>query len=358
MKDTSRPKEKTVLVNLTIDASVFAIPAVPTKSRIERYVERILSWKKLQGESWVDVNTSKYAVKMLNEDNLYPEHGAMKLMFSKIGVEKYNWQDVAVLLQGLMYQTSHFEDCLEEKGIAEEKISAEKITTEPDVFKSCPGVQIQNDLKRSVLLLAASQSLTKKKIPYHVLALHATQAKSIKVSALVTGFPSYKGKGVSQSKSVKQLLENILVAEDIRGIIECVDEAELLLMSTNDSELADAINFAFCKNNPDKRLLPEYKIGNEFLSSIARRLSIKPSLKRSLLRAIVETLVQTNMSVTHQLRNGKSGGAPIRKRVRDDAEAWRRDIDRDHHLHYWKGNNCLEFACVSYPHDNFDIPED
>ena len=357
MKDTSRPKEKTVLVNLTIDASVFAIPAVPTKSTIERYVERLLDWKELQRDSWVDVNTSKFADKMLYEDNLYPDYVTMKQMFSRNGVAKYNWQDVTVQVEALMYNTSNFEDCIEKTGIEVEELSAEQITTEPDVFKNCPGDQIRNDLKRCVVLLATSQLMSKKKLPCHILALHETQTKSIKVSALVSGFPDYDGKGVSQSKSTKHLVENILVAEDIGGIIDWVDEAELLLKASNDSVLAEAIKMAFCKNNSTNCLLPEYRIGAEFLSSILERLTFKPELAKSLLRAIVETLEGTNMRDTHNLRTGKSGSAPNRKRGRDDAEAWRRDIDCDHHLHYWKGKYNLEFACVSSPHDNFEIPE-
>ena len=355
MKETSKPKETNVLVNVTIDASVLAIPAVPTKSGIERYVERLLDLKGLQRDSWVDVNTSKFADKMLYEDNLYPDYGTMKQMFSRNGVEKYNWQDVALLVQNLMYQTSYIEDSLEQKGIEVEEISAEQITTEPDIFKNCPGVQIQNDLKRCVVLLAASLSLSKEKIPYHVLALHATQTKSIKVSALVSGITSNDDKGAIPPKSAKYLVENILIAEDIQGVFECVDEAELLKKATNESELADAIKIALYKTNS---VLPEYIIGNEFFSSIVARISIKPELVRPLLRAIIETLQRSNMNATHHLRKGKSGGAPTRKRGSDNAEAWRRDIDLDHHLHYWKGNNnFIELACVSYPHDNYNIPE-
>ncbi|MEI7695353.1 MAG: hypothetical protein WCI64_06885 [Chlorobium sp.] len=167
MKETSKPKAKNVLVNVTIDASVLAIPAVPTKSSIERYVERLLDWKGLQRDSWVDMNTSKFADKMLYEDNLYPDYGTMKQMFSRNGVEKYNWQDVALLVQNLMYQTSYFEDSLEQKGIEVEQISAEQITTEPDVFKNCPGVQIQNDLKRCVTFWQHHSHLAKRK--YHTM---------------------------------------------------------------------------------------------------------------------------------------------------------------------------------------------
>ena len=130
-----------------------------------------------------------------------------------------------------------------------------------------------------------------------------------------------------------------------------------LLKASNESDLAAAIKIAFSKNKTANFLLPEYIFGTGFLSSILERLTFKPELAKSLLRAIVETLEGINMNATHRLRTGKSGGSPNRKRGKDDAEAWRRDIDRDHHLHYWKGNNCLELACVSYPHDNFDIPE-
>ena len=60
----------------------------------------------------------------------------------------------------------------------------------------------------------------------------------------------------------------------------------------------------------------------------------------------------------HWLRAGFGADDPQRVRNNDQARAWRRDIDRDHHLHYWScEGGTVEIACVSFPHDDFGIPE-
>jgi hypothetical protein len=63
-----------------------------------------------------------------------------------------------------------------------------------------------------------------------------------------------------------------------------------------------------------------------------------------------------NLSDTHWLRTGKGANNPQKKRRKDKAEPWRRDIDRDYHLHYWKTANGTEFASVVV-HDDMTIPE-
>lgn len=53
-----------------------------------------------------------------------------------------------------------------------------------------------------------------------------------------------------------------------------------------------------------------------------------------LLRSILEVICETNLAKGHALREDKSGGASqIESHL---GKAWRYDIDREYHLHYWK----------------------
>jgi len=76
-----------------------------------------------------------------------------------------------------------------------------------------------------------------------------------------------------------------------------------------------------------------------------------------LLRSCAETILEENLKDTHHLRTGKSGNSSQRERKKDKAKAWRRDIDYEYHLHYWKTlDNKIEFASV-VTHNDMKIPE-
>src|SRR5438128_2723819 len=81
------------------------------------------------------------------------------------------------------------------------------------------------------------------------------------------------------------------------------------------------------------------------------------SVSASALRAASEAIDRQNMPAVHALRTGTGGNDPQRVRRRDNAKAWRRDVDREYHLHYWEtGNGTIEFASIGV-HNDFTIPE-
>ena len=72
---------------------------------------------------------------------------------------------------------------------------------------------------------------------------------------------------------------------------------------------------------------------------------------------MAETIEHRQMADTHALRHGLGANDAQRVRASDGAKAWRRDIDREYHLHYWElGEGMVEFASVG-PHNDFTIPE-
>lgn len=73
---------------------------------------------------------------------------------------------------------------------------------------------------------------------------------------------------------------------------------------------------------------------------------------KMLLRALAEEILGKNKNDTHHLRINETGNAP--QIAKEDFKAWRRDIDREYHLHYWRNGDIIKFANV-VPHNDFKI---
>lgn len=100
---------------------------------------------------------------------------------------------------------------------------------------------------------------------------------------------------------------------------------------------------------------PRWTIGGRFFQTVVEQnLQNNPIVFRSLLAACVATIGATEMSKVHPLRTGPAGNNP---QVRcGDSSAWRRDIDREFHLHYWSRAGSYQFASCGV-HGDFSIPD-
>jgi hypothetical protein len=116
------------------------------------------------------------------------------------------------------------------------------------------------------------------------------------------------------------------------------------------------INFSLEKPKPKQEITSWY-FGNRFLKT-AKDLGFlhEQAKARMLLRSCAETILRENLGDTHWLRTGKGANNPQTKREKDKAAAWRRDIDREYHLHYWETAKGIEFASVVV-HNDMKIPD-
>ena len=101
--------------------------------------------------------------------------------------------------------------------------------------------------------------------------------------------------------------------------------------------------------------IPIFFVGSQFVSSIFASADNTCSGSLPILRACAETLMNENMRDTHVIRTSHKATSPQLFRGRDGA--WRRDIDRDRHLHYWLTAHGPELAKVTITHDDMEIPE-
>ena len=135
----------------------------------------------------------------------------------------------------------------------------------------------------------------------------------------------------------------------LRGLIEAIDA---WLVSGNVDQWRSAFELYRDQQETPNEL--EFSFDSSFFSAAANCgfLHRRPLIKK-LLSTMFDVLVERRQNQTHPLRCGQGGDDD---QVRQDGfSAWRRDIDYEYHLHYWKSGRLIQFASIG-PHNDFKIP--
>jgi len=352
-------------ISVTIDASVLAVPE-PSGSSDEsikdeafKYVETILHWAKLMEEPWAAVFMSEEASASLFEDNMYPLRDQLQTLFSSQGIVEYDVNTVAKVIDQLLQTTPSFESFF-----AIRDVLFEDLSVQPDIRPKFSGLNLNSELDRCIVLIAILREKCPERRPEHSLILRKAPNETIRVKTLVHEMEHHIENLQPLPTPPDYFEGNALVCDDFWRYVRFVNEVTYFLnpeISTDDVQTAMRIGVYKSRLQqgvePEWDDIPNYKIGQKFINSL-RRIPMAEQLASKVIRAMIETLEQINMGATHALRNNATGNSPQKIREHDGAKAWRRDIDRDCHLHYWLSDNGLvEFAWISYPHNDFCIPE-
>ncbi len=345
--------------SVTIDAGVLAAPPENgSADDTHRYVETLLDWSRLLDEPWVAIYMSGRASESLVKDGLFPLRDQLKQLFTANGIVEYDVNTVAQVVNRLLQLTPSFETYFSIRDVL-----AEEIATEPDILQLCSGTSLQSDLARCVILIAILRQHCQEPVHDHSLILRHAPGRTVRVRALIQVLEHGRADLGRTPFAPEYFLGEVLVCDDFKGLIECLDETAILLKAIDNVGVETAFRIAVYKSRlargaaPEWDALPDHRVGHAF-RLLFQGIHPTHQLADRLLRAIVETLEQTNMGGTHWLRIGPGGNDPQRVRGIDQAKAWRRDIDREHHLHYWIcEDGSVEVASVSFPHDDFSIPE-
>lgn len=347
--------------SVTIDSGVLTVPSLNAPSEdAHRYVESLFHWSKLLDEPWVDIYMSERASETLFDDRLYPLRDQLRQFFDAKGITEYAVNDIASIVNNLLQITPHLETYFKVRDVL-----AEQISTTPDILQSSPGSNLRSDFKRCVVLIAILREYCRNSILEHCLIIRYAPTQTVNVQALIYELEHSRNDLDALPTHPDRFDGKVLICDDFRGLIECFDESSILAESTDDNGLETAIRIGLYKSRLGRGEDPEWddlrslRIGRRFFDTVQDSCRNQGnSFPAKVLRAIVETLDGENLPATHPLRTGSGGGNPQRMRPADGASAMRRDIDNDHHLHYWScGNGIVELASVSFPHDNFSIPE-
>jgi hypothetical protein len=345
--------------SVTIDAGVLAAPPENCSAAdAHRYVDTLLDWSQLLEEPWVAIYMSERASESLTNDGLYPLRDQLKRLFAANGIVEYDVNTVASVVDRLLQLTPSFETYFRIRDVL-----TEKLTTQPDILRLCAGAGLQSDLARCVVLIAILRRHCHEPLSDHSLILRSAPARTIQVRALIHELEHGRDDLTAHPAAPDYFEGDVLACDDFRGLLQCLDEATILLNATDEVGIRTAIQIAVYKArltsgmDPDWDDVPQYRVGHAFLGRL-QELGLAQQVSANLLKAIVDTLEGTTMARTHALRTGPGGGNPQRVRRSDQAKAWRRDITSQYHLHYWACDGGLvEIAWVGFPHDDFWIPE-
>lgn len=346
------------LPSVTIDAGVLAIPYVEcAKDDAYQYVETLLDWSQLLDEPWVAIYMSERASEALNDDGLFPLRNHLRELFGRHGIVEYSVNDIAKVVTKLLSLTPSFETYYRVSDVL-----SENLETDPDVIRLTTHVGLQSDLARCITLIAVLRKHCSQPLGGHSLILKEAPKRVIQVRAHIHVI-EHSRDDIPELPHPPEFFEgDVLVCDDFRGLIECLDESAILVGASDDVGIELAIRIALFKyaiaqsDSPDWGGVIVPAIGSRFRDLCQQVCAQQASsLPPKILRSIVETIEGQNLQAVHALRTGLGANAPQRMRGSDRAQ--RRDIDREFHLHYWDcADGTVELASVVY-HNDFSIPE-
>ncbi len=340
---------------VTLDAGLLVFPPGDvTAAETRTFVENLLGWARLLDEGWVTVLTSKRAWEALDEDGFLYFHGQLAKFLNMRGVVEYSANDVTQVMDRLLYHPPWLEERL---SVEDVQLRWDQVATQPDILSLCAGPNLRRETTRCIILIALYRRGGGE---HHVIALRQTPQPVVHVRARI-----HREVGSASSSGETEDLEStVLTCHDVPGLISCMDECELLRSATDDNAVHLACRVALFKarqkrgSDIDWESLSGWRVGGHFREA-ARRCcrDSAESFAGKLLRAVSETIDDENLRAAHPLRTGPGGNDPQRRRSRDQATAWRRDIDDEYHLHYWRlADGLAELSWVG-PHNDFGIPE-
>jgi hypothetical protein len=344
--------------SVTIDGGVLAVPlANEDRDQTHRYIETLLDWRRLLEEPWVAIYMSERASEALFEDGLYPLRDQLRELFADQGIVEYDVNTVAQVVDSLLQLTPSFETYFKIKDVL-----VEDVLTTPDILRLCCGSAMQSDLARCLVLIAILRGHCRAPVRDHSLILRLAPKRVVSVQAVVHDLDHDRDDLVDLPAPPEHFKGDVLVCDDFRGLVECVDEFTILVNSEDDVALETAIRIALYKSRLVRHEEPDWDdvlglhIGQRFRAKVIGVCADQPdSFPPRLLRAIVETLEGTNLEDVHPLRTGPGGNAPQQTRGKD--KAWRRDVDYEFHLHYWEcEDGTVEMGSVGV-HNDFSIPK-
>lgn len=344
--------------SVTIDACVLAVPPMTVSHNdVIDYVETLLDWKKLLDEPWVAISMSENAAEAMFDEGVYPLRSALDRLFRDKGIEEYDANTVVPLIEYLLKKTSGFETYFRIRDVL-----SEEVTTLPDLLSIHTGQELSSELARCVLIIAILRSCCHPKVLDHNLVVKPWQGSTVvQVKAQIFDVETSRDDLAKLPVPPEFFEGEILTCQNFREFVQNLDEEAIWLAAEDNVGLALATKIAVYKSRLERNIEPDwdaiqgFRMGCEFFQWTRDcEHSGNPGLVGRILRALSETIDGQNLTATHPLRNNSSGATPQETRGQD--KAWRRDIDYDYHLHYWKcADGAIEFASIG-PHNKFDIP--
>jgi hypothetical protein len=300
---------------------------------------------------------SENASAAMFEAGVYPLRDELKRLFSEKSIQAYDPNTVGLLAADLLKKTPGFETCFRMRDVLTSEVS-----TLPDLLSIHTGEALSSELARCVVIIAILRSHCTHPVLDHNLIVKPWRGTNVvQVRAQIHDIDTTRDDLMPVPVPPEFFEGDVLTCQNFRELVLNLNESAIWNTAEDEVGLALATKIAVYKSRLERNMEPEwddisgFAFGREFMrykQDCDRAGSL--GLPDRILRALSETIDGVNLRAVHEKRTGPGGGNPQELRGAD--KAWRRDIDREYHLHYWEcADGSTEFASVG-PHNMFDIP--
>lgn len=348
------------MINLYLDSSIFACPSPNAgHDALENFIEKLLAWRGWYERSWIRMLQLSSGIDVLSREDYFPSSPRISALIKSMNRVDLQAGDIVRLINSLMERACFVEEYVESYQCLVDKVDSFEIT--PSTYSRGRGAAFEK-LFQDLLIYSAMIQYLSRVLPDHPVAHVVNDSLSdphfsvARVQACVSNV----SEATPPHPNPLEFDEELLVCNQPQQLLTMLDPVSVWMNGAANNDLivqglALTIKVVQVIGLVDET--PPWGFGRDFIVS-AKNLGFghEPDKIRRLQRACVETILDRNTDDTHHLRTGQGANDPQRIRNVDGAGAWRRDIDRHFHLHYWKIGTRVEFANV-VPHNEFGITD-
>lgn len=344
------------MLNVTLDPGLFAPPFDDrSKEGVKNYVDALMHWRDVSASRLARTHVPKHTAATLIESRYFPLRDWLQELLVVTGTYEFDVNTIARAAQSILDQSVWLED-----SASISDVLAAQIALAPSIFANYVPQPIQFASERAALIIALVRAVGAD--PFAVSNSLAVRDRCgspmTAVSALLEIIEHTRQDLRDYDDLPKPFHGSFPACETFHDYLMSLDECLLWKAIRGTDDLETLIKVCVYKSNVlrgDRRgfnSAPPFRLHRDFYSSIRRcGMTSSPPMVRTFLRAVAEAVERQNMAATHILR--VDAGANSDQATRGKDKAWRRDIDRDFHLHYWQcDGGTVELACVVHHGDS------
>jgi hypothetical protein len=333
-------------MNFFIDPYAFSFDKEKiTKKQLEEFIENLIDWKKLIDLNWGSVFKPIETFDILFKHNLFPYIDTLKELVDKYNIDYIQPEEIDKIVNAILNKLPHIEDHCEIFDILIDKDNFSDIENRNEDFIYL--------LKKIATILKIDCILNKKNNNENIIISNGLKDPLIKFDALISLIDS-------KHQIDLPLAINVEFFHFCNFKLFCskIEPAIIVMNAQSDMCIKMAVYIKLFQVDPScdyiyEEKTPNFVLHESFFQSLRNlNFHIDESKINLLLRSLYEEVLNINMKDTHELREGKSGGS--NQISHKGYLGWRRDIDYEYHLHYWRKGEELIFTDV-VPHNNFKI---
>jgi hypothetical protein len=326
------------MISSFLDSFVFACPNEPSEDDIVALIASLIEWRDLEQAQWMRAFVSTQVGDVLVKAGCgFPPWKSVSdsILHAELDLTP---RDVHSLIEGLMTRLPKIE---EELNIND--VFVDSIDCQPNFAENRSPV-FKEDFSRLLALISLfrQRCCTNGDDQLVVLSRELPACPTVVVfSATLQLVDPDDAVAVPQ-----QLALTAPVFECQRHHADTIDPFTIWTEAVTTDQLRAAIRIYSGRTAHISNLEPpaNWTLGPQFSSSIISKHLTTRSAAQMILRACAETILGQNLTDVHPIRESKAADAAQVHRGQDTA--WRRDISRELHLHYWNTHRGIEFSKV------------